>query len=194
MKYWLITLLMLSGHLISVAQSRIYDIRFANKSIGSLTVFEPEQAQGRTIFKIEAVYSIPFSKGQFTIINHYKKDQLVYSSYQQTTNNNLKESIITQWLSQQYVSTDSLNIKKINDKISKPIEHSVCSFYYKEPKGMKAIFSERYGVYCDVSNPADGAYEMKLPDGRVSTYIFRNGLCQEVRSSVMGGNLVFILQ
>ena len=194
MKYWLIILLTLSGQIISMAQSRIYDIRFANKSIGTLTVIVRQHVRDKSILKIDAVYSIPFSKGQFTIINHYKKGHLVHSSYKQRTNNNLKEYIDTHWAVQHYISIDSLNKKKINDQIINPIENTVCSFYYKEPKGVKSIFSERFGVYCDVTNPEPGTYEMKLPDGRVSAYIFRNGLCQEVRSSVMGGTLVFILQ
>lgn len=194
MKYLLIIFFVLAGFEKIYSQTRKYDIRFANKSIGKLTVFEEQTIDDKKIYKIEATYSVPFHKGYFLVVNHYTKNKLTYSFYQQSVNDNPKDIIETKYANGHYLSVDSLKNKNINDKLRHPIEYTVCSFYYKEPKGQQKIFSERFGEYCEVSTPSQGTYEMKLPDGRVSTYIFRNGLCQEVRSQVMGGNLIFILE
>ncbi len=186
--------LLTAGYEKSLAQFRQYDVRFADKSIGTLKVYDKQATPQGEILQVEASFSILFHKGYFNLINHFSGSILTYSFYQQSAGDKPKDVVETRYADKQYQTRDSLRNKSINNSISLPVRHTVCTFYYKEPKGIRAVFSERYGVYCEVYSPRPGTYEMKLPDGRVSTYIFRNGLCQEVRSTVLGGSLVFILQ
>ncbi|QSE96462.1 DUF6134 family protein [Fulvivirga lutea] len=47
--------------------------------------------------------------------------------------------------------------------------------YYKEPKGVSKVFSERFLDYCPVEVLEEGKYMVYLPNGKENVYTYKNG-------------------
>ena len=94
-----------------------------------------------------------------------------------TVNNKLKAESFTRKDDAGY------HISLLNDPqkvITKPITYSMVSLYFKEPKGVDMVYSERYGEFLDIDKLEDHRYRLYLPDGREIVYNYENGNCVEI--------------
>ncbi|MEQ8925046.1 MAG: DUF6134 family protein [Fulvivirga sp.] len=61
-----------------------------------------------------------------------------------------------------------------------PIKFPTAMLYYKEPKGVNKVFSERFLDYCPVKVLEKGKYEVYLPNGKENIYTYENGELKSV--------------
>jgi hypothetical protein len=70
----------------------------------------------------------------------------------------------------------------------KPITFSLLRMYFQEPKGMSSVFSESWGQYCPLKVVGTRTYELALPNGKKSKYIYneKSQLIRVENNHIMG--------
>lgn len=57
------------------------------------------------------------------------------------------------------------------------ISFTTSSIYFFEPIGIKSLYSSNFHQMLPVQKKENGIYEIVLPDGKVNSYYFKNGIC-----------------
>ena len=70
------------------------------------------------------------------------------------------------------------NKKQIN--FDDKIQYSITTLYHQEPVGISKIFSERYGTFLEVIEISPHHYTLEKPNGRLTEYTYRDGICTKV--------------
>lgn len=94
-------------------------------------------------------------------------------------------------------------VTKVSDKvyqkerngIKEKLENIAISFcvidlYFREPKGIKKVFSNMYADMLQVKELGQGRYEITAPDDRVSYYQYANGKLLTMEASTPLGKIV----
>jgi hypothetical protein len=74
------------------------------------------------------------------------------------------------------------------------ITWSTIMLYYLEPIGVSMIFSEAYQTFFPLEALSNNRYVLHLPNGNSTTYLYKNGLCTEVKSISSLFTLTFKLE
>jgi hypothetical protein len=181
----------------AVGQNNFYDVIVAGRTIGSLKVFGNEADSDREVQRMESDFKILFYSGKFSSNASFVEGRLVSAVSEHEVNGDVKEKTHTKSVpkSSSYTVTFSGEDgeKKKNTELNEPILNTVTSLYYKEPANVTEVYSERYGQMCAVKKISDGTYVVNLPDGKQSTYTYKNGLCREVKTDLAGFKLRIVL-
>lgn len=72
-------------------------------------------------------------------------------------------------------------------------EHiSICviDLYFREPKGIKRVFSNMYAEFVTLKEIGQGKYQLITPDGKDSFYSYKNGKLVSVESNTPLGKVI----
>ncbi len=178
------------------AQSVIYDILLAGREVGELKIAPLKPDAGNQHLRVEGAINTIFYDVVYIGENRFENGVLRTSMSSQEVNGRLKEKTHTNQIENSYQVrfTDSKVSNKDRPAILHPIHHTVTSLYYREPLHLKHIYSERFGKMCAVKKLTANAYEVVMPDGKKTTFTYANGKCREVRSEIVGIDLIFRLR
>jgi hypothetical protein len=125
---------------------------------------------------------VAFSKAHSVLQAQYQNGQLHKASMVQKVNDKVRESSAVVRNGNQY----HIDIKDEESIILKEeVVYSVALLYLVEPKGKKAVFSERFGVFCPLKEVEPGKYQLEMPDGKKVYYTYVNGICTQMRTRQM---------
>lgn len=172
----------LSLPVLSFSQSLLYNIFLANKQVGSMMVQANKSDNQNFSIHSQTNISVAFSKAESTLQAQYQDGQLHTASMIQKVNDKVRES-------SQVTRNGNQYIIKLKDEetivLKDEVVYSVALLYHVEPKGKKAVFSERYGVFCPIKPVDANTYEMEMPDGKRVYYTYKNGICTQMRTKQM---------
>jgi hypothetical protein len=174
-------------------QSIVFDILVAGRDVGELKITPAQLGGSSESLRVEGAINTLFYDVVYIGENHFEKGVLKSSLSSQEVNGRLKEKTRTVQSQDSYevIFADAKSPTPNNSRISHPINNTVTSLYYREPVNMKQIYSDRFGKMCPVKKIGSGAYEVMMPDGKKATYTYHQGQCREVRSEIVGIDLIF---
>ena len=71
------------------------------------------------------------------------------------------------------------------------VNFSMIKLYYKEPLGLKEVYSERYLEMCPIESVAPHKYKVYIPNGKHNYYTYKNGQMVEALIDRTWFNLTF---
>ena len=192
----ILTLALVLFQLPSRAQAVIYDILLAGRAVGELTITPARTSGGGEHLKVRGAIDTFMYDVVYVGENRFENGLLKTALSSQEVNGKLKEKTNTVQNSESYQVTfaDAKSTAKETARVPHPINHTVTSLYYREPINLKQIYSDRYGKMCPVEKVSAGAYDVEMPDGKKTRYTYAQGQCHEVRTEIVGLNLIFKLR
>jgi hypothetical protein len=164
----------------ALGQTLHYEVIKGSKKLGDMTV-------ARTLSENKVEYKID-SKVTFRILFAFTVDYESTSEYKygklikEYTHNQLNGSTqkkSTIWFDGKKYTLD---LDGSRSTYQEPINYSVATIYYEEPKDGQKVFSPQFGEYLTFIKVADHQYELDSPDG-LNLYTYTNGICSEVKVS-----------
>lgn len=70
------------------------------------------------------------------------------------------------------------------------IDLCIVDLYFKEPKGITKVFSNMHSDFVPVNKISEGEYEVKLPEGSVAIYKYKDGEIDMVESTLPYGKII----
>jgi len=173
-----------------------YNVIVAGRTIGSLKVFDDKAQNNTKEHRIESDFKVMFYKGKYSTQANYEDGKLLSATCAHHVNGDLKEKTLTKSAAKSsyevsFSGEDGEEKPRIT--LNEPIVSTITSLYYKEPVNISAVYSERYGKMCTVKKLSEGRYGVSLPDGKQGIYLYKNGLCQEVKTDLAGFKLRIVL-
>lgn len=187
-----LTIGLLSLRLSAGAQSIVFDILVAGRDVGELKITPARLSQGNESLRVVGAINTLFYDVVYVGENHFEGGVLKTSLSSQEVNGKLKEKTSTVQVQDSYrVTFADAKSSRPQVQVSHPINHTVTSLYYREPVNMRQIYSDRYGTMCPVKKISPASYEVMMPDGKKAVYSYLRGQCREVRSEIVGIDLIF---
>jgi hypothetical protein len=154
---------------------RYFDIKLAGVSIGEMKATK-KQEDTVTYYTLDSKVKFWF----FVTVNIEHKTQVLYHNnkliYSKSTSLSNKGNFTSDivWNKDKYDvnvnSYDYTNKKSIN----KPIEHNVVTLYFEEPKTVKKILLDGFGVMTDVTFTKAGLYQVDVI-GNKNSFQYKDG-------------------
>lgn len=191
--FYILVLGLLFLQISAIGQVVIYDILLAGRDVGELKITPAQVGAGKESFRVEGAINTLFYDVVYVGENLFEKGVLKSSLSSQEVNGKLKEKTrtIQGQDSYQIIFADPKAAQRPNSQILHPINHTVTSLYYREPVNMKQVYSDRFGKMCTVQKIGSGSYQVAMPDGKNAVYTYSGGRCREVRSQIVGFDLIF---
>lgn len=179
-----------------LAQAVIYDILLAGRTVGELTITPARTSDGGEHLRVRGAIDTFMYDVVYVGENRFENGLLKTALSSQEVNGKLKEKTNTVQNSESYQVTfaNAKSTAKATGRVPHPINHTITSLYYREPVNLKHIYSDRYGKMCPVQKVSTGAYDVEMPDGKKTRYTYAQGQCHEVRTEIVGLNLIFRLR
>lgn len=187
-KYKLFFLFTLSAIIYSLnvfGQELTYEILWKDDSIGFLKA-EKRPVKNFIKYNIHSDVSVKFIAKvdmSYHFENFFSNGVLVKGTSSNFVNEKKRSSSSIKWNGKQYLAyLDGDEVSVPN----RPIKTSMTSLYYKEPVGLKEIFSERFAEFCSINEVSPHKYELTLPNGKKNYYTYKDGICTlvEVNHSI----------
>lgn len=174
---------------LSEGQILKYEILLGQKPVGTLEVSPTNLKSDNYAIKMDAQMSFPFMKVSSVFDVQYQNGVLWQSAMVQKSNDKIREqsTIIRKG------DTYQMNIDGKSETLAGKVTYSITKLYHFEPKGIKRVFSERYGEYATIAEIAPHHYELLLPDGKTNQYRYENGICVEMTASYTLSKVTFQL-
>lgn len=175
------------------SQAIIYDILLAGRAVGELNIAPVRTSNGGEHLRVRGAIDTFLYDVVYVGENRFEKGVLKTALSSQEVNGKLKEKTNTVYTQDTYHVTfaDTKTTSKEMGKVPHPINHTITSLYYREPVNLKQIYSDRYGKMCPLQKVAAGAYDIVMPDGKKTRYTYADGQCREVKTEIVGLNLIF---
>jgi len=167
-----------SPTLVNGQSNLVYDIHWFGK-VGMLSINHIEQ-NDTIIITTKSEVKVPFYKFNWVTTTCQKNGELCSSSYSQLLNDQIREFTDIQLTKAgKWILTNDLGKK---EEIIISQEFLVSMLYFKEPLNEKWVFSERFGQELSIINLGDSHYKLLLPDDNYCEYVYKNGVCTEVKA------------
>lgn len=168
------------------AQTRRYEVVLSGDKIGELTVTRTVKG-AFTTYKLESRSEAKVlftTKKNYVLMDVTYKDGKLVSSYcKNEINDEVDNYASISWDGSKYNITNEK--KKLT--YAAPVTFSVISLYFKEPKGINTLFTERIGEAYPLTDLGSGRYEYKIPNGDKNVYVYKNGeLVETERKTIIG--------
>lgn len=171
-------------------QTHIYEIRYANSTIGLIDVKQETNGPTRKIHIKSRVQMKLFSRMDTDISAEYHNNVLIHA----------KATRVSKGADSRETSTDKTekgyNVvrKGVPGTINREqISYSVSELYFTEPKDLKEVYSETHGVFLPIKQLADKRYEVVMPDDKRIYYRYEKGKLTEVEVNHQFGKAYFRL-
>lgn len=178
---YLFSFLFLSTSSVSYGQTLLYDIYKGNDRIGEIKVEKVTSAnkvhyEANSTARFRTLWMNDLSTNTTA---DFVNNELNYSMSKIVLNDKIREHSVTKKEGSFY--NYFKHPEERYKKKETPFSLSTVTLYYKEPLGVKQIFSENYQQLCDLKTIGANAYELALPDGKVNQYFYKNGKLVEVK-------------
>lgn len=171
-------------------QNLTYTVYVSGSKRGTLHAQLIKSADKSFKIRLETNIHFPFTNVLSLIQVNYSASGLESASSFKKINNHVNEQINLQKTNGGYIITNDSGQK---NRILTQIPFSVGRLYHHEPRGMKELFSERLGAFVPIKNLREGEYELVQPDGKKNVFVYRYGICTEMRTEMMACNVRFVL-
>jgi hypothetical protein len=171
-------------------QNLTYTVYVSGSKRGTLHAQLIRSADKSFKIRLETNIHFPFTNVLSLIQVNYTTSGLESASSFKKINNHVNEQINLQKIIGGYLLTNEAGQKT---RILTQIPFSVGRLYHHEPHGMKELFSERLGAFVPIKNLREGEYELIQPDGKKNVFVYRYGICTEMRTEMMACNVRFVL-
>jgi hypothetical protein len=172
------------------AQQINYDVYLNEKQVGSLSAkrstkdelinyWIESDVNFRFIFKMNMNY---------TFETVFQNDMLIRAFTKNVVNDDEKSSSKVTWNGKFYqmeVKNEQTVLKNTR------ITYSMAMLYFREPRNVSQVFSERYARFLAIKPLKEHYYELTMPDGKKNFYSYANGLCQLVEVQHTVGKISF---
>lgn len=157
-----------------------YNVSLDGRSIGTYEVNRTDIGESST-FRVETTTSAglirPISH-RFVMMSSYNNSKLISSDLKTWVNDELETSSLIQWDGSQYIKQQGETLTEI---CCDEVDFSSATVFFNEPVNRNKMFYEKYGKELSVKKTADHTYEVKLPNGGVERYTYKNGEVTEVQ-------------
>jgi hypothetical protein len=166
---------------VTQAQQLTFDVFHGNHKIGIITT-------NRILNQGKEVYDVQ-SEVNFKVL--WKNYQRISSMEVVFKNGTLEKSI------SETLQNDELEIYSTIHKngatyrgmvheqdsivLESPVNHTAVQMYYQEPVNQEQVFLESFLQYVKLEKAGPGKYQIKMPNGRLNTYIYSEGKLQELQ-------------
>lgn len=167
------------GGSITTAQTLTYTVYVAGKKSGTLVVKSNKTDNENFFIHSEANIAVALSEVNSVSDVYFKNGHLHHSSVIQTINAKEREkTTITYDGTHYYIQRKGEERKSLKNSVL----YSIAMMYHTEPTGQKTAFSERYGTFLNIKKLSQHQYQLELPDGKINTYTYENGICTQVQT------------
>ncbi|MCC5945633.1 MAG: hypothetical protein JJT94_11915 [Bernardetiaceae bacterium] len=194
LKFIFCTIAMLSIASPLYSQTYYYDVLIRNKKSGKLIAHRSEERDKQTTFKITSevetsmIFTITVS---YILTNTYINGELEEAFIENLVNGRTEShSKVKRDKSGRYI----VESEEGNNQFNQPVHYSIATMYFVEPINETQIFSEKYGVFCPLTQNSDGFYVIHLPNGNETRYRYEHGQCVEVQNDTRWAKVKFIRQ
>lgn len=164
------------------AQTLNYAVIIAGKKSGTLVVEHNKTDVNNFMIRSEANFSVAFTDINSTSEVNFKNGQLHKAWVLQKMNDKVREKTdITHDGIQYHIQRKGEDVINLKNNVL----YSIAMLYHTEPVGRTTAFSERYGKFCPLKKIANHQYLLDLPDGKKTTYTYKNGVCTKVQTKQM---------
>ncbi|MFK7925045.1 MAG: DUF6134 family protein [Bacteroidia bacterium] len=155
------------------AQILHYDVFYGDSQVGTMEVEKKQEGDKEVLHSYGKVTLNLIWTLELEFIHHaeFKAGSLLSSM-----SKNLRGGELTD-MSSGY-QKDTLYQNRVNDELKQvvlPIRNTVLTLYFGEPKGLKAIYSERTGTLLPVFCSRPFHYEITQFNGNKTRYVYQNG-------------------
>lgn len=172
------------------SQDLNYQILFGDKQVGTLTV-QPTNFKDDTFsITMEANMSFPLMDINSVAEAKYSNDKLLKATNVQKVNGKVRESSKVTCNGDHYL----VHVDKESHTLREEVRYSVAMLYHFEPKGVKKVFSERFGEFSSIKEIAPNQYELQTPDGKKNKYTYKNGVCIKMETNHLLSKVTFRLE
>jgi hypothetical protein len=171
-------------------QNLTYTVYVSGSKRGTLQAQLIRSADKSFKIRLETKIHFPFTNVLSLIQVNYSALGLESASSFKKINNHVNEQINLQKTIGGFLLTNDAGQET---RILAQIPFSVGRLYHNEPLGMKELFSERLGAFVPIKNLREGEYELIQPDGKKNVFVYRYGICTEMRTEMMACNVRFVL-
>lgn len=175
---------------VAAGQTRIYEIRYGNNTIGTLETKQEAAGSTRRITLKSRVQMKLLSRMEVDIYAHYRHNVLheARATRLQGKSSADNKDALTEKTEKGYIVTRKGERTTLHHA---QISYCVSDLYFTEPHNVKQAYSETLGVFLPVRLAADKRYELTLPDGKKSYYRYEKGKLKEVEISHPLGKAYF---
>jgi hypothetical protein len=157
-----------------------YDVSLDGRPIGTYEVNRTDIGEAST-FRVETTTSaglIRPTEHKFVMMSSYNNSKLISSDMKTWVNQELESSSLLQWDGSQYVKHEGETLTEI---CCEAVDFSSATVFFNEPINRTKMFYEKYGKELSVKKAENHTYEVKLPNGGVERYTYKNGEVVEVQ-------------
>lgn len=164
------------------AQDLKFSIVKGKKSLGELHVSRNSSDEG---FDINIRSQVKFwffgtRRVLYTIKNRFYSKRLISASSKSTLNNKTRHETSITDEDIRYKFCDVYE-EETSYCDTSSIHYTIAYMYFKEPKNISKVYSERYLEYLPIEKMEDKRYKVTLPNGTKNYFIYdENGLTKEV--------------
>lgn len=175
-KFFIICLIILSSHW-AFAQSETFDVYIRDRKSGEVQV-NKLCTSGYCHYAItgsSSYYFVTHFDVEFLVSASYNnKGLLIQASSQHSVNGKVRSNSYTEEAGKDYRVTINEQTKLIKEQ---DIKFSTVQLYFKEPKDVKRVYSERFGQFLDIApkEGQEGVYVLNLPNEKQSVYHYKEG-------------------
>jgi hypothetical protein len=179
--------------LVSSAQQINYDVYLNEKQVGYLLA-KRSSKDDLTNYWIESNVNFRFvfkMNFNYTFETVFQNDMLIRASTLNTVNEDEKGSSKVTWNGKFY----QMEVKNERSELKNTrITYSMSMLYFREPRQISQVFSERYARFLAIRAVKEHSYELTMPDGKKNIYSYVNGICQAVEVQHSVGKISFRLK
>ena len=182
--------LCLSGSLFS--QKLTYQIFMGHDSIG-LLLAEHKVIAGNHHYELKSnmtVDNVVTVEIQYILTAIYDKDKMLNSFTEQNINGRIRVSSTVKWDGNMYLVQTLEKRDKIKNGL---ITFNLATLYFKEPVGIKKVYSDTHGSFLNIKPSGPHQYELVLPDGKRNRYTYQFGICKGVEVNQLFSKVYFKL-
>lgn len=163
---------------LAFGQSETYDVYIRGKKSGEVQV-NKLCTSGYCHYAItgnSSYYFVTHFDIEFLVSASYNnKGLLIQGSSQHSVNGKVRSNSYTEEVGKDYRITINEQTKLLKEQ---DIKYSTVSLYFKEPKGISKVYSERFGQFLAIApkeGDEEGVYILNLPNAKESIYYYKEG-------------------
>ncbi|HSB92526.1 MAG TPA: DUF6134 family protein [Flavitalea sp.] len=154
---------------------------FRNKDqIGSVSITETHDKERRTIelqssIKAKMVITVSVCTREKTML---EDQRIVFAESRKKINGNDE---VARKLTSQGNGYEFVGNRKQVQLDSTPIYNNTVSLFVNEPTRSMAVFADTFNRMLELKRISEHTYLLELPDGNRNTYLYKDGICHEVK-------------
>lgn len=172
-----------------MAQTNMFEVRFANHAIGTIAAQRKVNGHTKNI-TIRTRVQMMLSKVNTDLSNDYSNNVLVASTAtrQAGKSSDDKATTIRREGNDYYIVHNGAKSTLQETEI----QYCVADLYFAEPRQINRVFSETLGRFLVLHPLGGGEYELQLPEGKKNIFKYKDGSLVEVEINLPLGKAYIV--